>query len=416
MNRNQQFFGLFSAAWKTGCACAAAVWLAGTGPAFGQFYLEAGPWARGGMELKVDGGSAAADEGVQAASPVTRSGGGGVVVADPDDDGSAQILRTFSNGYVGPSGWEWAADAGQTQYFAYESESQYNATANTLSFVQTAYAENTLRRTETRVTAGPAGWRGSADLEAEGALATVGCTVWSPEPFAVSLQLQAGWLGGMDASFRGQPAWSQEAEWIMRESRAVESREWVYVYDTLGNPFFPTAPYEMTDPAGVGPMISDRPTEILSRDGAAEWSEAVVGRSRKTAVSRVDLDVEMDALVLTLGPRLRFRLLERVAVLVEGGVTATLLDAEMERTETLAWDDGRVIRSWRDREDEQQWLWGGTISAGVQWTLTDRLTLMAAGGYDWVEGHDFAIGPDRIDVDLDGWRATLAAGWSFGGR
>jgi len=67
MNRNQQFFGLFSAAWKTGCACAAAVWLAGTGPAFGQFYLEAGPWARGGMELKVDGGSAAADEGVQVA-------------------------------------------------------------------------------------------------------------------------------------------------------------------------------------------------------------------------------------------------------------------------------------------------------------------------------------------------------------
>lgn len=382
----------------------------------GRFYIEAGPWARGGMELKVDGGSAAADEGVQTASPGTRGEAAYVAVPDPDDEGSAQILRTFSTGYVGPSGWEWAADAGQTQYFAYESASQYNATANTLTFVQTAYAENTSRRTETRVTAGPAGWRGSADLEAEGALATLGFTVWNPEPFAVSLQLQAGWLGGMEASFRGRPAWSQEAEWITRESRAVESREWVYVYDTLGNPFFPTAPYVMTDPAGFGALISDRPTEILMRDGAAERSEAVVGRSRKTAASRVDLDVEMDALVLTLGPRLRFRLLERVAVLVEGGVTATLLDAEMERTETLAWDDGRVIRSWRDREDEQQWLWGGTISAGLELTLTDRLTLLASGGYDWVEGHEFAIGADRIDVDLDGWRAALALGWSFGGR
>ena len=383
----------------------------------GRFYIEAGPWARGGMELKVDGGSAAADEGVQAASPGTRGEAAYVAVPDPDDDGSAQILRTFSNGYVGPSGSEWIADEGHTQYFAYESASQYNATANTLTFVQTAYAENTSRRTETRVTSGPAGWRGSADLEAEGALATLGFTVWGPEPVAVSLQLQAGWLGGMDASFRGQPAWSQEAEWITRESRAVESREWVYVYDTLGNPFFPTAPYVMTDPAGLGAaLISDRPTEILMRDGGAERSEAVVGRSRKTAASRVDLDVEMDALVLTLGPRLRFRLLERVAVLVEGGVTATLLDAEMERTETLAWDDGRVIRSWRDREDEQKWLWGGTISAGLELTLTDRLTLLASGGYDWVEGHEFTVGADRIDVDLDGWRAALALGWSFGGR
>ena len=55
-------------------------------------------------------------------------------------------------------------------------------------------------------------------------------------------------------------------------------------------------------------------------------------------------------------------------------------------------------------------------SAGLELTLTDRLTLLASGGYDWVEGHEFAIGADRIDVDLDGWRAALALGWSFGGR
>jgi opacity protein-like surface antigen len=391
-------------------------WMLTTPVCFGQFYIEAGPWARGDMDLEVAGGSRAALEGVQAASPGLR---GGVARVEPlavPDDGTAQILREFDDGYVGPSGWQWAAELGYSQYFGYESAGQYDATASTLTFTTGGAGSSTASRTRTSVSSGSSGWAGGSGLDGAGGLVTLGYTFTVQRLFDVSLQVQAGWLDGLDASFQGQTAWSQEVRWTRYESHAERSQAWSYVYDTLGNPFFPTAPYEMTDPAGFGPLISDRPIEIQEGAEHLVETERVAGRKRKTAVSRVDLETEGSLLVLTFGPRLRFRPMERLAILVQGGATANLLDVELSRTETFAWDDGRVIRAWTDRADEQEWLWGATISAGVQFDVTQNLYLTAAGGYDWVERVDFAIGPDRVRYDLDGWRAEVALGWRFGGR
>jgi len=83
---------------------------------------------------------------------------------------------------------------------------------------------------------------------------------------------------------------------------------------------------------------------------------------------------------------------------------------------SFAWDDGRKIQTWSQRQDDQKWLWGGTVSVGLQFGLTPHVYLHAAGGYDWVEDCELAIGPDRIRLDLDGYRAELALGWRFGGR
>ncbi len=97
-------------------------------------------------------------------------------------------------------------------------------------------------------------------------------------------------------------------------------------------------------------------------------------------------------------------------------MTATLLDADLEWMASFVWEDGRVIQTWSHREDAQEWLWGGTVSAGVQVELVSQLYLHAAAGYDWVEDCGLGIGPDRVEVDLDGWRAEIALGWRLGGR
>ena len=395
---------------------AAMVWMLGVTTGFGQIYFEAGPWFRGEMGLRVEGGSQAAADGVLAASPGARGGEASVDPLTPGDDGTAQILRVFENGYVGPSGWPIQQGLGVSQYFGYESVGQYDSGADTLTFLREASASDVERRTQTSVSSGAAGWGGEGDLDAAGALVTVGCAFLTEGMFEVSAQIQAGWLDGIDAEFGNQAAWSQQVTWVTRESREERSQSWAYVYDTLGNPAFPTAPYAMTDPSGVGPMIADRPASIEDLGGTVETSDRVVGRRTAAARSRVDLDVDAQALAVALGPRVRIRPVERVSILAQGGVTATLLDADLERAETFAWEDGSVIQAWSHREDAQEWLWGGTVSAGVQVELVSQLYLHAAAGYDWVEDCGLGIGPDRVEVDLDGWRAEIALGWRLGGR
>ena len=392
------------------------LWACGAAVCSGQFYFEAGPWVRGGMDLEVAGGSSAAAAGVQAASPGWRGGTAWVAPLPAGDDGTAQVLRTFDDGYVGPSGWAWANAAGISQYFGYDDPAQYNAAANTLTFASTAVATATERRTETRVASGAAGWSGEAELDGAGALATMGYVLTAHRLFEVGVQFQAGWLDGLDAAFCGQSAWTQEATWTTWESRMEREQSATFVYDTLGNPVFPAAPYAMTDPAGVGPLISDRPIAVVDGGQTTTTSDRIVGRRQARAQSRVDLEMDAALLSFTLGPRLRIHPTERLAILVQGGVTANLLDAELARTETFAWEDGTAIRSWSDSADEQKWLWGGTLSAGIQYGLTQHVYLHAAGGYDWVEDCELAVGPDRVRLDLDGYRAELALGWRFGGR
>jgi len=389
-------------------------WLAGVTLCSGQLYFEAGPWVRGDMDLTVEGGSSAAQENVLAAIPGTSGGRAWIAPLDPGDDGTAQILRQFDNGYVGPSGWPGALGLGHSQYFGYESAGQYDSAASSLSFSLSESASSSAQRTSTHVSSGASGWNGKADLDGVGGQVTLGYTFLTDHLFNVSIQIQGGWLDGMDTSFSGQQTWSQQVTWDRHESIMERSQSWNYIYDTLGNPSFPTAPYEMTDPSGIGPMIADRPTSIDEGDSSFISTDRLVDSKQRMAFSRVDLDADMNAMVLTLGPRLHFYPTERLAILLQGGLTSTLLDASLSRTETFAWEDGQIIQSWTDHENKQEWLWGGTISAGLELNLNSNLYVLASGGYDWVERQEFVIGPDRVEVDLSGWRADVGLGWRLG--
>lgn len=381
--------------------------------AVAELYIEAGPWYRGDMRIEVQGGSIAADEGMQAASPGTRGGVASVVPLTAGDNGAAQILRTFDNGYVGPSGWAWAIEEGISQYFGYESADQYDSSAGSLSFTRSTSGADVQRRTITTVSSGPAGWSGSEQVDGVGAQATLGYRVRAEDRYDLSVQGQFGWLGGIDASFRDQQAWRQDVTWTTRETTASRSQVWRYDYDTLGNPVFPSAPYQMTDPAGVGPMIGDTPTRITGEGEVASQTDRAVGRRTASAFSRVDLDAEMELFSFMLGPRLRWLAADRVALVFQGGLTLNLIDADLRRTERFAWGDGAEIARWSVREDDQKWRWGGRLSAGAQVDLTDRVYVSALAGYDWVESAAFNVGPDRVDADLSGYHVEVAVGFAF---
>ena len=79
----------------------AVAWLLGATLASGQLYVEAGSWARGGMEMTVEGGSSAASEGAWAAPPGTEGAMAWLAPSPAAYDDTAQTLRTFDDGYVG---------------------------------------------------------------------------------------------------------------------------------------------------------------------------------------------------------------------------------------------------------------------------------------------------------------------------
>lgn len=381
-------------------------------PAHAQWYFELGPVYRGDMDISVQGGSRAAASGVHAAQAGTDTS----QTPSPENSpvGPTQTTQTFDDGYVGPSGWEWAQEEGWTQFFGYDSPGQYNAEADTLTYHLTTpgYGVDE-RRTETRVTPGPAGWEDNQRAHGVGLMATLGYTLRQEESWSWALQTRIGWLDGIRADFRNQATYSESTERSVYETSVWLQETYAYTYDTLGNPAFPAAPYAMTDPTAVGPMIADTPQEITLDSQNVETSGGLVSRSMETAVSRVDLSVDAQAFTLQLGPRLQCHPMNRVALFVQPAATLNLLDASVRRHETFSRGNGTTIASWDDREDEQAWRFGVGAQIGLQVAVTEIWRLSVAGGYDWVDEYRMSVGPDRIDVDLSGYQAELGIGRKF---
>ncbi|MEX2606054.1 MAG: hypothetical protein WD708_01815, partial [Kiritimatiellia bacterium] len=329
----------------------------------------------------------------------------------------------FDNGYVGPSGWVWAQNAGITQYFAYETADQYDAGADTLTFNQTLTgASGSSTRTTTRVTnGGSSGWNDSTRTNGVGVIATLGYRFSeSEDPEAEeddnhewALLFRFGWLEGMGANFRNRPAYQQNVTTRRVTSSVSSSEVHQYTFDTLGNPFFPSAPYTMTDPGGVGPLISDTPDTItlISREDTLTQSSSA-GRGIQ-AQSLVDLDLDVEAFTFQFGPRWLWCPESAISLYLQPAATLNRIDASAHRTETFRDDNGREIASWRDRADDESWRWGGGIQVGANVGISENWYINGSGGYEWVKSTHLQVGPDRVRIDLSGYQLELALGRSF---
>jgi len=383
-------------------------------PVHGEWYFEVGPFYRGDMTIAVRGGSRAAEGGASAAQAGTTGGlptpGGSL----SGDDGTAQILREFDNGHVGPSGWVWANNDGVTQYFGYDDPGQYDAAAGTLTYQLTLGSESASQRSSrTRTTSESLGWRASRRTDGAGLMGTLGHGLRKEESWRVDAQLRFGWLDGIQANFRGHPAFRQHIVRSTFDNTVWREETLTYTYDTLGNPAFPSAPYAMTDPSAVGPLIADTPTTLTTSSSMDGTTTHAVGHVSQAALSRVDLGVDAQAFTLQLGPRILWHPGARLGVLLQPALTVNLLDADVRRTETFRQPNGAVITAWHDTSDKQLWRMGAGVQAGVQLALSAHWHVKATGGYEWVDKYSLSVGPDRIHADLSGYQVELAIGRQF---
>lgn len=388
-----------------------------------EWFVEVGPFYRGQTKISVDGGSRAHDSGINAPSTTTRGGIASAPGALPDN-GSLTGTRVFDNGYVGPSDWVWAQNAGITQYFGYQTADQYNAGADTLTFTKTQTANSAgSTLSTTRITdQGSAGWKDSERTNGVGLMATLGlqlgdrteegqpaeedCHQWS-------ILFRFGWLEGMGTTFRNRPAYAQNVETTRVRSSAASSSVQQYTYNTLGNPFFPGAPYTMSDPGGVGPLISSTPDRITTLSSSDTASKNSADRSSYQTQSLVDLDLDVQAFTFQFGPRWNWGRDGDISLFLQPLATLNLIDVSASRQEHFQTSNGQSLGQWNDHADEQTWRMGGGIQLGIQVPVSEKWYINGSGGYDWVKSTHLDVGPDRVRIDLSGYQLELALGRLF---
>lgn len=386
-------------------------------PCDAQWYLEAGLIYRGGMEISVQGGSSVVNSGASAAQAGTT---GGLPVAQftlLNDDGTASILRMFDNGYVGPSGFNWARGEGITQYYGYQNAGQYSAATSTVNYRLTLQATSApARRTVTQVEAQPLGRQQGQRVFGRGLMGTVGYGFNRDKPsdWKWSAQLRLSWLRDIRGDFGDHSTYSQTIDRSIYEATWQQSEVYAYAYNTLGNPFFPAAPYSVMNPMGVGPLIADTPDAITRISGSSNFADNLLGHSTEIATSRSQLEVDAHAFTVQLGPRLRWHSeSNRVSLFLQPALTLNRLHATIQRQEIFRQADGSTIATWEDSRSDRSWLSGASVQIGAQVALRRKWYLALALDYDWVHQSEVSLGPDRISVDLSGYQFEIGIGRSF---
>lgn len=384
-------------------------------PAQGSWFFEIGGVYRDNMRISVDGGSRAAESGPGTAWTWMGTDGQ-LPTAQASllrDDGSQTQLRTFDDGFVGLSGWQWAQDAGLTQFWGYERQDQYEASSDTLVFNHTLTRVEHASRRLTHAREEWSGWSDSEHVNGFGIMATIGFRLPQDFPCTVDLLFQIGWIDDIQGRFRNKPS----ASFTHRESQYMatltQQETYAYLYDTLGNPAFPDAPYTMSTPSGVGPMIPDRPQSIEQTGEQSMLSDSLTHRSTGTWNSHTDLDVDAQALLLQAGPRLVVHAGQSLAVTVQPLLSLNRIDVDAKRVETLRDASGFARNGWVDTGRDHAWRGGAGIHLGTVLRVTDSWYLRASVGYEWVDEMRVNVGPDRVKLDLSGGQGELALGFAF---
>lgn len=375
-----------------------------------RWYFELGPAYRGGMEISVRGGTHVPPWRGTEHATARRSPRPSSLL---DDDGTEQQLRTFEDGFVGPSGWEHALNDGRTQYWGYDASSQYDASSETLSFRRTLTDQRTQTRRVTRLLDESAGWSNRKSMEGAGLMLAVGRRLRERERWACSVHARLGWLDGLRGNFRQQTAYRRTLESQTHEQTQLHSQTYRYAYDTLGNPAFPTAPYTMSDPTAAGPMIADTPSDIVLDSEHIATREQRRGQRVWTDHSTVDLAFDAQVFTLQLGSRFTWQARRALSLLAQPAITLNVLDAETRRDEAFRSVQGDVLGNWTDHTDAQRWRVGAGAQLGARLDLWKDWGMTVVGGYGWVDNASFDVGPDRVRIDLSGYHAEVLFGRVF---
>jgi hypothetical protein len=354
-------------------------------------WIQVGPAYRGGMEADASGSSHTQNQGVHAAGALRSPSGVGSTGSYAD--------RNYDDGYVRRdpgTGNPASIDPSVTWYWGYDNNSQYNSGADTLTFHKTG-SQGYQEVLNTSI---------SDDDKMDG----YGAEIVGGMPLkrgSLNIDLCLGLQGifGAEATLGGTTY-----------EEGIGRRDITDTYDVSGINM-PGAGHRGTydgpfdnPPVIPSPTIPNQPESRSSTIRDMQWS----------ARNHIDMDVETDLYELWLGPRLAFQAGDRLALHVTPKVSATYVDACVDRTETFVatYADGSsaTLNSWSDSGSESKFVLGAGVVAGAELEFENGMFAGIWGGYEWVsEDVDVQVGPNTVSVDASGYTAGAVIGYRFGG-
>lgn len=158
----------------------------------------------------------------------------------------------------------------------------------------------------------------------------------------------------------------------------------------------------------------DEPGPVL---GNVPGQRGVQREDMSVAENTVNYRVKADVYQITLRPRWRYQLSQRVSLQVTPQVGVAVVDAGVERQESFVETVGgarTVLNQWSDHDDSCQARFVGGISGGVDVELGRGFYAGVYGGYDWVvDAVKLTAGPNEVRVDTSGYVVGGTLGWRF---
>jgi len=217
--------------------------------------------------------------------------------------------------------------------------------------------------------------------------------------------------------------WDAEAALlgVTFEEDVIQRRHTVYreysktaVHDVSGVTI-PSAPYR-TIPGG--PAI---PYDPLTSSSSSRTYSSLSGQWEWTNRNHIDISASTDIYSLWLGPRIHAHAFDCVNVHLTPRLSVNIVDVGVSRYETLTRSyeggDTMIVHSWADQGSKTDTVFGGGVTAGVDWESAKGFFAGIQGGYEWVADEvTVNVGPNKVSIDISGYTATAVAGFRFGGN
>ncbi|MFT5124123.1 MAG: hypothetical protein ACI97B_002758 [Verrucomicrobiales bacterium] len=418
-----------------------------------DWFLSVGPYVRQDMRLMINGSSEVQGGGMHVATPFFQSAqpamlgnrgfggpapGGGVLPI------SNFANRTYDDGFVNigsTTGVGGSLAPDHTWFWGYQSRSQYDAAANTVTFhktvtsgvrsgivvdrsVETRRSVQTLRDVLI-----------DEDHNVDGAGLEVVLGRHLGKRGVLDLSVALG-LNGIEVdqprlrteTFREEVS-TRKVDVITTHryaDRYTAEDEYVYrLLDTSGNPITPRAPGDAGTFNGLplpSPLIPNRPesqrrlSNDPTRTSATSVSRGLASTDRFEAWNEIDIDVETDVFQLWAGPEFKITG-ERLSIYGRPKISLNLIDLGVDRHEVFKTNRGgevETLQTWNDSKDVQVWSFGYGIIGGVQLQLMNAWYIAAEISVDEIDRKAKAqVGPNHISFDASGESGSLRLGRNF---
>ncbi|MFA6928836.1 MAG: hypothetical protein WCT05_00810 [Lentisphaeria bacterium] len=325
--------------------------------------------------------------------------------------------RFFTDGYVFQDEGTGNPDSllpDSTWNWGYHSASQYDAEKQLLTFQKSvSVAQQRVELSDVQ--------QGMERKSQQGA-ATCGLE------FAAEWALGEGAFGELGFSAGGQwiPHWEEQNQFCSFSQNyliinSLNSAIDTYSYITYGAQMPPpghtgssSGPFA-DPPASSSALIANRPSSVERNFTGVEQGLAETSLNYRNQV-RYELDGQQQEFFF--GPVFRCRILRCVHGSISARMNLLYASLDIKREEKLWQSSGtgtqELRKSWRDRDEGQRLLLGGSLSAALEWEFAKGLFAgLNASGSWYPEELKFRVGPGRISMRAGAFNSVFFVGYRF---